>query len=144
MINVAKKITGKKRNQVEVTSAEPGSCFYCFEDGHRKNDCPTMAKDRDPKRLGGALFRSNIRAASSAKKKRLMAVKGGPTPKKKTASEKGSEMTTAKAHAYDQQLANAIEDADEFAFDENVPVSEGEEAEDKAFNPMDIDAEDTK
>ncbi|KAJ8561589.1 hypothetical protein ON010_g8094 [Phytophthora cinnamomi] len=82
MINVAKKFTGKKRNQVEATSAEPGSCFYCFEDGHRKKDCLTMAKDCDLKRPGGSLFRSNIRAAPSAKKKRLMAVKRGPTPKK--------------------------------------------------------------
>ncbi|KAG6623143.1 Retrotransposon protein, Ty1-Copia subclass [Phytophthora cinnamomi] len=101
MINVAKRFTGKKRNQVEATSAEPGSCFYCFED-----------------------------VTTS-------------TPKKKTYSGKGSKMATADAHAYDQQLAKAIEVADEFAFGENVPVSEGEEAEDKAFNPMNIDAEDS-
>ncbi|KAJ8561586.1 hypothetical protein ON010_g8093 [Phytophthora cinnamomi] len=50
-------------------------------------------------------------------------------------------MTTVEAHAYDQQLVKAIEDADEFAFEENVPVSEDEETEDKVFNPMDIDAE---
>ncbi|GMF29764.1 unnamed protein product [Phytophthora fragariaefolia] len=139
MINVAKRFTGKKRSQVDATSAEPGNCFYCFEDGHRKKDCPTMAKDRDPNRPGGALFRSNIRTAPGAKKKRVMAVKKGAIPKKKTTN--GSEMTTAEAHVYDQQLAKAIEDADEFAFDENVPVSEGEETGDKVFNPMDIEAE---
>ncbi|KAJ8575732.1 hypothetical protein ON010_g3482 [Phytophthora cinnamomi] len=94
-------------------SAEPRSCFYCFEDGYRKKDCPDMAKDRDPKRPGGAFFHSNIQVAPSAKKKRMMM------------------MTVAEADNYDQQLANTIHDADEFEFDEN---SEGEEAEDKAFN----------
>ncbi|GMF48310.1 unnamed protein product [Phytophthora fragariaefolia] len=98
-----------------------------------------MAKDRNTKRPGGALFRSNIRTGPSAKKKRVLAVKKGAASKKKIAN--GSDMTTAEADVYDQQLAKAIEDADEFAFDENVPVSEGEETEDKVFNPMDIDAE---
>ncbi|GMF42794.1 unnamed protein product [Phytophthora fragariaefolia] len=138
MINVSKRLTGKERSQVDSTSVEPGNCFYCFEDGHRKKDCPTMVKDRDPKIPGGALFRSNIRTALSAKKKRVMAVKKVATLKKKIAN--GSDMTTAEAHVYDQQLVKAFEDADEFAFDENVQVSEGEETEDKVFNPMDIDA----
>ncbi|GMF35624.1 unnamed protein product [Phytophthora fragariaefolia] len=137
MINVAKRSTGQKRSQVDSTSLEPDNCFYCFEDGIRKKDCPAMGLDRDPKSAAGALLLSNIQIAPSAKKKRVMAVKKGAASKKKNTN--GSNITTAEAHAYDRQLAKAIEDADELAYDENVPVRVGEEIEGNVFNPMDID-----
>ncbi|KAJ8515579.1 hypothetical protein ON010_g18540 [Phytophthora cinnamomi] len=122
VINVAKKFTGKKRNQVEATSAEPGSCFYCFEDGHQ---------------TGWSVVPLEHPGCSECEEETFDGSEEGTHSEEENSR---SEVTTAEAHAHDQQLAKAIEEADEFAFDENVPAREGEEAEDKAFNPMDIGA----
>ncbi|GMF48110.1 unnamed protein product [Phytophthora fragariaefolia] len=51
-----------------------------------------------------------------------------------------SAMTSAEDHAYDWQLAKTIENADEFAFDENVPVRDVEEGENKGSNTIYVDA----
>ncbi|KAE8962781.1 hypothetical protein PR001_g29596 [Phytophthora rubi] len=141
-INVAKKFTGKKRTQDQAEGGS-SSCYYCFGMGHRKKDCPVMAKDRDPGRAGGQLFRSNIRTEPNAKKKRLMSVKKGAAtkPKKPKVEATDEEMTTLEAHVYDENLAKAIADADEFEFKEKVPVSDGEEQEDKPLTQMDMDTE---
>jgi hypothetical protein len=74
-INVAKKATGNKSNQDEASVAGSDECFYCFNTGHRKADCPVKTKDRDPNRQGGPLFRTNIRTLPGGNMKRVMAVK---------------------------------------------------------------------
>jgi hypothetical protein len=74
-INVVKKATGKKRNQDEAPVAGSDECFYCFNTGHRKADCPVKTKYRDPSRQGGSLIRKNIRTLPGGKKKRVMAGK---------------------------------------------------------------------
>ncbi|KAE8985615.1 hypothetical protein PF005_g18318 [Phytophthora fragariae] len=48
-------------------------------------------------------------------------------------------MSTPEAHVYDENLA--IADADEFEFKEKVPVSDGDEQEDKPLTQMDMVSE---
>ncbi|POM76887.1 Hypothetical protein PHPALM_5828 [Phytophthora palmivora] len=100
-----------------------------------------MAEDRDPKRPGGKLFRSNIRATPLAKKKRLMTVKKGAKPTtEKVLSNQDEDRTPAEAAAFDSQLEKAIKEADEFEYKETVPASEGSENE-APMTSMDIDDE---
>ncbi|KAE8906242.1 hypothetical protein PF003_g9694 [Phytophthora fragariae] len=141
-INVAKKFTGRKRTQ-DQAEGESSSCYYCFEPGHRKKDCPIMAKDRDPGRAGGQLFRSNIQTGSNAKKKRLMTVKKKAATKLENpkVETKDEEMTAPEAHVYDENLAKVIADADEFESKEKVSISDGDEQEDKPPTQMDMDTE---
>ncbi|KAE9354382.1 hypothetical protein PF008_g4567 [Phytophthora fragariae] len=96
-----------------------------------------MAKDCDPGRAGGQLFRSNIRMEPNAKKIRLMTVKKGAAtkPKKPKVAAKDEEMTTPEAHV---NLAKAIADADEFEFKEKASVRDGDEQEDKSPTQMDM------
>ncbi|KAE8954755.1 hypothetical protein PF010_g31974, partial [Phytophthora fragariae] len=72
-----------------------------------------------------------------------MSVKKGAAtkPKKPKVEATDEEMTTLEAHVYDENLAKAIADADEFEFKEKVPVSDGEEQEDKPLTQMDMDTE---
>ncbi|POM64407.1 RNA binding protein [Phytophthora palmivora] len=113
-INVTKKFTGKKRSKDESAEQPSRECFYCFEGGHWKKDCPVMAEDRDPKRPGGKLFRSNFRATPLAMKKRLMTVKkGAKLTTEKVLSNQDEDRTPAEAAAFDSQLEKAIQEADE-------------------------------
>lgn len=60
-----------------------------------------MAAVRDPKRPGGKLLRSNIRAAPAAKKKRLMTVKKGvKATTEKVTDNQGEDMTPAVWRGY--------------------------------------------
>ncbi|EGZ12288.1 hypothetical protein PHYSODRAFT_258805 [Phytophthora sojae] len=138
VLNVAKKFTRKKRTHDQAEARSSG-CYYCFEDGHRKKECPVVAKDRDPERAGGPLFRSKIRTAPSTKKKRVMAVKKGKAAKKPEAAG-DEEMTQTESNEYEDKLKKAIEETDQCAFKEPLPVSDGDE-EEKPFTQMDIDNE---
>ncbi|KAE8967423.1 hypothetical protein PF011_g27563 [Phytophthora fragariae] len=70
--NIRTKVVGQKR---KPTSTEGDrSCFYCFEAGHFKSDCPAKAADRDPNRQGGPLFRTDIKTAPGAKKAKKVAI----------------------------------------------------------------------
>ncbi|EGZ26252.1 hypothetical protein PHYSODRAFT_327166 [Phytophthora sojae] len=122
VINVAKKVTGKKRMQDQAEAPSSG-CYDCFEDGHRKKECPVIAKDRDPERAGGSLFRSNISTAPSSKKKQVITIKKGKKPE-----------------AAEDKLKKAIEETDQYEFKEPLPVSDGDK-EEKPFTQMDIDNE---
>ncbi|KAK1937745.1 hypothetical protein P3T76_009482 [Phytophthora citrophthora] len=48
---------------------EGGGCFFCLQGGHFKSACPITLADRNPKRVGGLLFRTDINTPSGAKKK---------------------------------------------------------------------------
>ncbi|KAE9052721.1 hypothetical protein PR001_g203 [Phytophthora rubi] len=65
-INNVRANPAQKRKHAPKTENE---CFYCFETGHYKADCLVMARDRDPNREGGQLFRTNVKTAPGANKK---------------------------------------------------------------------------
>ncbi|OWZ06499.1 hypothetical protein PHMEG_00021240 [Phytophthora megakarya] len=128
--DMGKSFAGKKRTQAESSETRSRHCFYCFDDGHWKKDCPTMAADRDPKRPGGKLFRSNIKTAPGAKKRRDMTVKkGSKSPTEKDTGNDDEEMTPVEKLATDNQLEADLKEADEFEFKERVPPSEGSQNE---------------
>ncbi|KAK1944744.1 hypothetical protein P3T76_003277 [Phytophthora citrophthora] len=102
-INVAKKVTGRKRKQSDAPSSQERECFYCLENGHWKKDCPVMLADRDPNRPGGALFRSDINTAPGArKKKKVNTVKKSVKSTTENVTRSGVvERTPAEALAFD-------------------------------------------
>ncbi|POM64465.1 Integrase catalytic core protein [Phytophthora palmivora] len=63
--NVRVKL-GQKRKSGGSESAR--SCFYCFEAGHFKPDCPKKAADRDSNRPGGPIFRTDVSTVPGGKK----------------------------------------------------------------------------
>ncbi|GMF12173.1 unnamed protein product [Phytophthora lilii] len=152
-INVAKRYTGKKCNQEEPSGQASGACSCCFQDGHMKAECPVKEKDRDPKRQGGPLFRTNVRAEPSAKKKRVMAVtkstaanKPNPEPVKQSTPEPVDssspdpvERTPAESAALESDLIKALADADELEYKGPVPPSDG--GSQSPFRPVDMDDE---
>jgi hypothetical protein len=112
-----------------------------LEAGHWKKDCPVLAKDRDPDRTGGPLFRSNIRTEPGAKKRKVMTVnKAATSTTEKETRDEVKERTFAEDMAYDRKLAKAIQEVDEFAIKEQVPASEGSDSE-APMGSMDIDDE---
>ncbi|OWZ03554.1 LOW QUALITY PROTEIN: Retrotransposon protein, Ty1-Copia subclass, partial [Phytophthora megakarya] len=136
VVNVAKTFTGKKRTQAESSETRSRDYFYCSEDSHWKKDWLPIAILKDP-----VLFRSNIKTAPGAKKKRAMTVKkdSKSTTEKDTGND-DEEMTPGEKLAADNQLETELKEADEFEFKERVPPSEG--SENKApMNPMNIDGE---
>ncbi|KAK1946408.1 hypothetical protein P3T76_001961 [Phytophthora citrophthora] len=64
-VNSVRVKSGVKR---KTGGNEGRICFYCLQGGHFKSTCPIMLADRDPKRVGGPLFRTDINTAPGAKK----------------------------------------------------------------------------
>ncbi|GMF55025.1 unnamed protein product [Phytophthora fragariaefolia] len=139
-ISVVKKTTGRKRNQDESSGQGSDECFYCFNTGHRKANCPVKVKDRDPIRQDGPLFRTDIRKLPGVgKKKRLMTVKN----KKKAVPAAGATnsrngKSSIDGLLFDKDLEEELQDADELDFEDKVPVSEGGES---ISSVMDIEDE---
>ena len=56
------------------SSGDPVECWYCFNKGHRKQDCRKMAKDRK-----NGIFRTNIRSQTVPRRKEANSVNSGRT-----------------------------------------------------------------
>jgi hypothetical protein len=88
-----------------------------------------LAKDRDPDRTGGPLFRSNIRMEPGAKKRKVITVKKATTSTTEKETSEVKERTFAEDMAYDRKLAKATQEVDEFEIKEQAPASEGSDSE---------------
>lgn len=69
MVNNLRVKQGVKR---KLSAVEGGrSCFYCFQTGQFKPDCPTKSADRDPNREGGPLFMTDVNTAPGSKRSKM-------------------------------------------------------------------------
>ncbi|KAE9043000.1 hypothetical protein PR003_g3292 [Phytophthora rubi] len=113
----------QKRKHARMTENE---CFYCFETGHYKADCPVMARDREPNREGGQLFRTDVKTAPGANKKARKA-KQSAINTMKTIVEDGEKRLNEQGQTLLEEDVDYAEDVRCLAYEEgNVPMSDGE------------------